>query len=593
MSVSNAQVLAALGEIADLLEIDNANPFRVRAYRNAARTLAELGWEIRAAAPGSDTAPCGEPPAPCDPEARLAALDALPGIGPDLAQKIATIADTGSCSLLTRLRQRLSPGTAALLKVPGLGPGRVRSLHQALGIETLEQLRQAARQGRIQSLPGFGPRSEQKILDAADSLLKQDMRYRRDAMEPLVGALVASLEHLPGMHQVLAVGSLRRGQETVGDLDLLLSCDVPAQAMAHMVRHAEVQQVLEHGPTRCRLVLRAGVQLDVRAVAPVSLGAAALYFTGSKAHNIALRRMAQGKGLRLNEYGLFRGSQRIAGDTEAAVYAGLGLPLIPPELRENRGEIAAAREGRLPRLVQRADLQGDLHAHSQDSDGADSLERLAQAARAQGLHYLAVTDHAQHMAVVHGLDAEGLARQIDRIDAFNATQSDIVLLKGVEVDILEDGRLALPDALLRRLDLVVGAVHSGFGQSRDKQTERLLRAMDHPCFSLLAHPSARLINQRAPCAFDLLRVLRKARERGCYLELNAQPMRLDLTDTACRMAKSEGVRISINSDAHRASQFSDLHYGISQARRGWLEPDDVLNTRTLAQLRPLLKATMA
>lgn len=574
MPIANADVLAVFSEIADLLEIEGANPFRVRAYRNAARTLGELGRPVRTMVD------------------RPQELDALPGIGPDLAGKIIEVVNTGTCALLERLRKELPPVIAELLKIQGLGPKRVRTLHQELGIETLEQLRQAAEQGRIRTVHGFGVKSEQQILETTRSLLQQDRRYKRADMEPVAQALLADLGATPGVRKAVAAGSLRRGRETVGDLDLLVTAENPPAVMDRLTAWEDVQRVLEKGVTRCSVVLKNGVQVDLRAVAPVSFGAAWLYFTGSKAHNIALRKLAQDKDLKLNEYGLYRGKERVAGDTEDAVYHALGLSYVEPELREDRGEIEAARKGTLPRLVQLSDLRGDLHAHTKDSDGHDHIEAMAKAARAQGLHYLAITDHSKRLAFVHGLDADGLARQMDRIDKINAELRDFVLLKGVEVDILEDGTLDLPAAVLRRLDLVVGALHSGFGLSRDKQTDRLLRAMDSPCFSVLAHPSARLINERPPCDFDLSRVIRKARERGCFLELNAHPARLDLTDIACRMAKSEGVLVSINSDSHSRLQFENLRFGISQARRGWLEAGDVLNTRTLSQLRPLLAATM-
>lgn len=574
MPIANAEVAAAFSEIADLLEIEGANPFRVRAYRNAARMLGELGRNVRTMVDRPED------------------LDALPGIGPDLAGKIVEVVTTGSCALLERLRKELPPVVAELLKLPGLGPKRVRTLHQELGIETLEQLRHAAEQGRVQTVHGFGAKSERQILEATGSLLQQERRHKWSDIEPVAQALLADLSATPGVRKAVAAGSLRRGRETVGDLDLLVTAENPRAVMERLTAGAEVQRVLEKGVTRASVVLKSGLQVDVRAVAPVSFGAAWLYFTGSKAHNIALRKLAQDQGLKLNEYGLYRGKQRLAGDTEEAVYTALSLPFIEPELREDRGEVEAARSGVLPRLVQLSDLRGDLHAHSKDSDGYDSVEAMAKAARAQGLRYLAITDHTKRLAFVHGLDADGLSRQIDRIDEINARLSDIVLLKGVEVDILDDGALDLPDAILRRLDLVVGAIHSGFGLTRDKQTDRLLRAMDRPCFSLLAHPSGRLINERPPCDIDLPRVIRKARERGCFLELNAHPARLDLTDVACRMAKSEGVLVSINSDAHSRLQYDNLRFGVSQARRGWLQAGDVLNTRTLSQLRLLLAATM-
>lgn len=574
MPIANADVVAVFTEIADLLEIEDANPFRVRAYRNAARMLAELGRDVRGMVDHPDE------------------LDALPGIGPDLAGKIVEVARTGSCALLERLRGELPAAITGLLKIPGMGPRRVRTLHRELGIQTLAQLHQAAVQGRVRRVPGFGEKSEQRILAATRGMLQPERRYRRADVEPVARALLADLGATAGVHQALAAGSLRRGCETVGDLDLLVTADDPRPVMDSLRAARDVARVLESGVTRCSVVLRSGLQVDLRAVAPVSFGAAALYFTGSKAHNIALRKLAQEQGLKLNEYGLYRARRRIAGDAEAAVYAALGLSFIEPQLREDRGEIDAARHGALPALVRLADLRGDLHAHTRDSDGLDDLHGMAEAARALGLQYLALTDHSKHAGIGRGLDADGLARQMDRIDEANATLRGIVLLKGVEVDILEDGTLDLPDAVLGRLDLVVGAIHGGFDLSRERQTERLLRAMDRPFFSLLAHPSARLINERPPCDVDLARVIGKARERGCFLELNADPARLDLTDLACRMAKDAGVLVSIDSDAHSRLQFGNLRFGVDQARRGWLCAADVLNTRPPGPLRALLDATM-
>ena len=574
MPIVNQDIAAAFSEIADLLELEDANPFRVRAYRNAARMVAELGRSVKQMVEHNED------------------LDALPGIGPDLAGKMRDIVSTGTCAQLERLRSEVTPALAALLQVPGLGPRRVRALHQELGIETLAQLRRAAELGRVQSVHGFGAKSERQILQACASLLRPPQRYRLADAAPVAEGLLAELLDTPGMHQAVLAGSLRRRRDTIGDLDLLVTTDRPADVTKRLSGHADVQRVLERGVTRCTVVLKHGIQVDLRAIAPVSFGAAWMYFTGSKAHNIALRGMARDAGLKLNEYGLYRGRERIAGATEEDVYRALGLAFIEPELRENTGEIQAARDGELPKLVQRADLRGDLHAHTSDSDGYNGLAAMAEAARSAGLSYLAVTDHSRRLPKVNGLDADALLRQAERIDRLNAKLQGIVLLKGVEVDILEDGTLDLPDEVLARLDLVVGAVHGGFGLSREKQTARLLRAMDRPCFSILAHPTGRLINERAACELDLDRVVRKARERGCFLELNAHPARLDLTDVACRMAKSEGVLVSINSDAHSALQLANLEFGIGQARRGWLEAGDLLNTRSLDQLRPLLAATL-
>ncbi|MGN6527170.1 MAG: DNA polymerase/3'-5' exonuclease PolX [Burkholderiaceae bacterium] len=571
----NVEIAAAFSRSADLLEADDANRFRVRAYRNAARTVAGLSEEAAALL------------------ARGERLDGLPGIGRDLAGKIAEFVRTGHCEQLDALRARIPAPSVELLKLPGLGPRRVAALRAKLGVSSPEDLAQALHAGRLRSVAGFGPKLEQQLADALGQRKKSVRRTPLASVAPIARELAAELLALHGVEQAMVAGSVRRRRDDVGDIDLVVAARAPAGVVAEFARGARVAQVRSQGTTRGSVVLRDGLQADLRCVAPASFGSALLYLTGSKSHDVALRRLAHAKGLKLNEYGLYRGARRIAGATEESVYAALGLAWIPPELREDRGEIEAAAAGRLPVLVQCADLRGDLHAHSTDSDGRDSIEAMAAAARARGLRYLAITDHSRGLAVAHGLDADRLARQIDRIDALNAGFDDFTLLKGAEVDIHEDGSLDLPDAVLARLDLVVGAVHAGFGLSRERQTARLLRAMDHASFSILAHPGARLLGRRAPIAFDLEAVLRHARERGCFVELNAQPERLDLDDTACRAAREAGVLVSIASDAHGVHELDDLDFGIAQARRGWLEAVDVLNTRELDALRALLAPTLA
>ena len=574
MPIANADVAAVFDEIADLLELQGASIFRIRAYRNAARMLGDLGRSIQAMVEHGED------------------LDALPGIGADLAAKIVGIVNTGCCPLLNQLRAQVPPGVVELLRIPGIGPRRARTLQLALGIRTLEDMQRAISDGRLDTVRGFGPKTRQRIRESIAAHQQADRRFRLPMAMQVAEARLASLAAEPGVLQAQAAGSLRRRRDTVGDIDLVVAAGPGSSVTRRFAAAVDVATVLAKGATRASVVLANGMQIDLRAVPPESFGAALLYFTGSKSHNIALRQRARNAGLKLNEYGVFREDRRIAGDTEASVYRALGLPFIEPELREDRGEIEAALAHGLPALVTLDDLRGDLHAHTRDSDGLDTLAAMAQAARARGWQYMAVTDHSSRLALAHGLDASRIAQQIDRIDALNARLDGFVVLKGVEVDILKDGSLDLPDDVLRRLDLVVGAVHSAFDLPRDRQTDRLLRAMDHPCFSILAHPTGRLIGERPPCEIDLQRVIRKARERGCFLELNAQPTRLDLNDIACRMAREEGVRISIASDAHGALDFDHLRFGIGQARRGWLEAGDVLNTRSLDALRPLLAATM-
>ncbi len=574
MPIHNADIAGIFEQIADLLEVENDNPFRIRAYRNAARTLRNLGQDVGDMVAGGKD------------------LTRLPGIGKDLAAKIEEILATGHCRTLDKLHKRTSPGLSELLKIPGLGPRRVSALYHELDIHTPEQLYRAAKDGRVRSLPGFGEKTELRILENIEAHIQKDRRIKLATAAQYARSLVAYLQRAEGVSQVMVAGSYRRCKETVGDLDVLVCADQGSPVMAHLVRYDEVAQVISQGTTRATVILRAGLQVDVRVVDKQSFGAALYYFTGSKAHNIEVRKLARQRGLKINEYGVFKGRRRVAGDTEASVFRAVGLPYIPPELRENRGEIEAARAGMLPRLVERADLRGDLHAHTRATDGHDTLKAMALAARSRGLEYLAITEHSRRLTVARGLDPRRLLQQMEAIDALNENLKGITLLKGIEVDILEDGSLDLPDEVLGRLDLVIGAVHSKFHLSRDRQTRRILRAMDHPHFTLLAHPTGRLLLEREPYDVDMNRIIRHARERGCFLELNAHPVRLDLLDAYCMMARDEGVLVSINSDAHSTMDFDNLVYGVGQARRGWLEKKDVLNTRPLSKLRPLLKRTM-
>jgi len=565
MPVHNADIATAFDEIADLLELGDENPFRVRAYRNAARVVGSQSLDLAAAlAAGKD-------------------LPKLPGIGADLDGKIHEIAATGSCKLLERLRKRFPPRITELLKLPGLGPKRLRALYERR-ISSLDALERAARAGRLAGIPGFGEKTAQRLAEAAAAHAQKKQRFKlavaAQYAEPFakhLGAVVA--------------GSYRRMKETVGDLDFLVASAKPADVVKRFAGYGEVQRVTAQGTTRASAVLACGLQCDLRVVPKESFGAALHYFTGSKAHNIAVRKLGIARGLKINEYGAWKGKKRVAGETEESVYAAVGLPYIEPELREEAGELEAARRGELPRLVEIADLKGDLHAHTRATDGRNTLREMALAAKARGLQYLAITEHSRRLTMAHGLDPQRLAKQIEEIDALNKTLSGITLLKGIEVEILEDGSLDLPDSILAKLDLVVGAVHGKFGLPRARQTERILKAMANPLFSILAHPSGRLIEERAPYELDMLAIVRQAKRLGVALELNAHPDRLDLTDAHCRMAKDEGVLIAVNSDAHGVDGFDVLRFGVGQARRGWLEKKDVLNTRPLAELRPWLVAS--
>ncbi len=571
MSVTNADIAAAFDSIADLLELQDANPFRVRAYRNAARIVGDLKLDLSA------QLAAGKP------------LPKLAGIGPDLSAKIQEFAATGRLAALDRLRKEVPAGVTELLQLPGLGPKRVRALYEELHVHSLPQLLRAARDGRIRELPGFGSKTEERIVAAIHQKLGEVKRFKLAVATQYADALLAFLRAGQGVVQALAAGSLRRCRDTVGDLDLLVTAPDGAAVCRHFASYPDVREVLQQGDTKASIVLKSGLQVDLRVVPPDSYGAALMYFTGSKAHNIRLRNLALERGLKLNEYGLFKGGRALAGATEEEVYGQLELPWIAPELREDRGEIEAAAKGRLPKLIELGNLRGDLHVHTNWSDGTASLEAMAQAARAHGLGYIAISEHSRRLTVAHGLDPVRLAKQVHQIERLNPALAGITLLTGIEVDVLDDGALDLPDAALAPLDVVIAAVHSKFNLPRAKQTARILAALDNSHVKILAHPLGRLIDQRDPYDVDMLQIVRKCKARGVALELNAHPERLDLTDLHCRTAKDEGVAVAINSDAHSVHEFDNLVYGVGQARRGWLEAGDVLNTRPLAELRKWLK----
>jgi len=567
MPVQNAEIAAMFDQAAELLEIQGENPFRVRAYRRAARVIEGLPESAAGlVAAGRD-------------------LSELPGIGKDLAGKIADIVKTGRFVLLDALKKKLPGELADISALPGLGPKRVKLLYDQLKVRTLDDLRRVVRSGRLRELPGFGATIEKKISDALNKPIVEK-RFKLTVAEAEAEALA---NFLRDGGRVVVAGSYRRRRDTVGDLDVLVTAKDGAAVGDKLIRYENVAQVLAHGPARSTVVLRSGIQVDVRAVPEESYGAALMYFTGSKSHNIALRGLANEHGWKLNEYGLFAGKRRIAGKTEEEVYQKLGLAFIPPELREDRGEVALAKANKLPRLVTLADIRGDLHVHSNWSDGSAAIGEMAAAAKARGYEYIAITDHSKRVSVAHGLDRARLARQIGEIDRLNEKLQGFTVLKGIEVDILKDGALDLPDSILARLDVVVAAVHSHFDLPRQAQTDRVVRAMENRHLAILAHPTGRLLGQREPYEIDLDRVIAAAREQGCYLEINAEPDRLDLNDIGAHAAKAGNVKVAISTDAHHVDALQYMRFGVDQARRGWLAADDVLNTRPLAELRKLLK----
>lgn len=572
MPLHNFEIADIFDQLADLLEIEDANPFRVRAYRNAARMIRGHARNMAdLLAEGRD-------------------LSQLPDIGKDLATKIETIVDTGKLPLLEEVKARTPAALSEMMRIRGLGPKRVKTLYEKLEINSLDDLKRAARSGKIRALEGFGRKTEQMIAERVERFAGAEPRIKLVVAEDIARPLVRYLQKTAGVKDVVVAGSFRRRRETVGDLDILVTARKGSRVMDRFTGYDEVDEIISQGDTRSSVRLRSGVQVDLRVVPQVSYGAALHYFTGSKQHNIALRKLGMARGYKINEYGVFEDDRRVAGRTEKSVYASVGLPYIPPELRENRGELEAARRG-LPRLLTQQDIRGDLHCHTDASDGRNTLRQMVEAARERGYEYIAISDHSRRVTVANGLDEKRLLAQIRTIDKLNDKLDAIVVLKSIEVDILADGSLDLPDGILKELDFTVCAVHYGFDLPRRKQTERILRAMDNPHFNILAHPTGRLIGEREPYAVDLERLMAAAVERGCIFELNAYPARLDLTDEACKMAKSMGLKVAISTDAHSASDLDFMRFGVDQGRRGWLEKTDVINTRPWSKVKKLFKRT--
>jgi DNA polymerase (family 10) len=576
-SMRNAELARCFRDLAAYLEMDDV-PFKPRAYEKAALAIESSDRPL------ADVYRTGG----------VKALCALPGIGRSMAEKIEEMLTTGRCALRERYHRALPVDVGGLTAIEGIGPKAVKALYHELGVRTVADLETAARGGRIRQLPHFGERSEQNILKALAAARASGGRRLLATVRPAVEALVAVLARVPGVVRVEIAGSIRRRKETVGDADLLAVARRPQAIVDAFVALPGVARVLGHGDTKGSVKLEDGLQVDLRVVPEASVGAALLYFTGSKAHNVALRQIAMAQGLKLNEYGLFRGTRAVAGRTEAEIYERLGLAWIPPELREDRGEIAAAREGHLPRLVEPGDLRGDLQTQTNWTDGADSIEAVAEAARAAGLEYVAITDHTVSLAMTRGCDAAKLRRQMREIDRVNARLEGIRVLKGAEVNVDRDGALDIDDETLAALDVVGVAVHSHFHLPRAEMTARIVRAVRHPYADILFHPTGRILQRREPYDVDMDAVIAAAKESGTILELDAYPDRLDLRDEHVRRAVDAGVPIVIDSDAHsvRHLPFPRV-YGVDQARRGWATAADVLNTRPLPAFLAALKRAAA
>ncbi len=569
--MNNLSIARILSEIADLLEIKDENPFKIRAYRNAGDIVAN------------------HPHALADLDA--AGLREIPGIGKDLAARILEIAETGGSTYHRELLAEFPPTVLDLLRLQGVGPKTVATLYRDLGVRTLEDLEQAAIEGRVRAIKGMGPKKEALILKALEERKRHAGRHLLADTMDVAEALLALLRNQAPEAEITLVGSARRGCETCGDIDILASGADPS-LMDAFVGYQLVERILGRGETKSSVLLWGGYQADLRLVAASQRGAALQYFTGSKAHNIALRDRAISLGLKLNEYGLYRidTDEAVAGSDEARIYEALGLDWVPPELREDRGEVDAAAARRLPRLVDMRDVAGDLHMHTTESDGKDGILAMAAGAAAAGLQYIAITDHSQSLAMANGLDETRALAHAARIRAVDSEgDAGIRLLAGIECDIRPDGSLDLADECLAALDLVVVSVHSAFSQDRQQMTDRILRAIEHPHVDILGHPTGRLILRREPYALDLEAIFAAAARHGVAIEINSQVDRLDLSDAYARLAKERGVTLVISSDAHSTRGLGALRWGVTVARRAWLEPADILNTRPFDRFRAGLR----
>lgn len=563
--MKNSEIAEIFERMADILELQNENPFRVRSYRRASQVIADQTEDVAALAASGR-------------------LGELPGIGAAFVEKITEFLADGRVAAYEDLKTQVPGGVVEMLRVPGLGPKTAGLFWKKANVTSVADLSRAIEEGRLAGLPGIGEKKLENIKRGIATYLGGQGRALLGVAMPVAEEIAALLAKVEGVSEVLPAGSLRRRRETIGDVDILVASERGKEAVAAFTALPMVKDVLAAGDTKGSVRVEGGLQVDIRVVPPESFGAAAQYFTGSKAHNIRLRDLAIGKKLKLNEYGVFRGDERIAGATEEEVYAALGLPLIPPELREDRGEVEAALAGELPELIEERDIRGDLQMHSTASDGAASIEDMARACQELGYDYMAVTDHSQSLKIANGLTPARLREQRREIDALNKRLKGFRILAGIEVDILGDGTLDLPDKTLAELDFVIASIHTGMQQDADRITARLVRAMQNPYVHAIAHPTGRLINQRDPCALHFDELLRAARDTGTALEINAHYDRLDLGDVQARAARDAGVKLVIDTDAHAPVHLPFMRFGVATARRGWVRKADVLNTLPLESL---------
>jgi len=556
--MTNQEVANILDEIATMLEVLGENPFKCRAYERAAREIENSIEQV------TELVAAGR-------------LGNLPGVGKGIAEKVTELVTSGRLSYHEELKAKVPAGLLEMLKIPGFGPRKAFAVHRDLGISNLAELESAAREGRLRDLPGFGKKTEEKILEGIESLKQRAGLHRLGDILPLAESVLDELRRCQAVRRLSYAGSLRRMKEVVKDIDLLVSSDKPEVVMRTFTKLPQVREVVAQGMTKTSVVLEPGINCDLRVVEDSSFAAAMQYFTGSKDHNVHLRSIAKELGYKINEYGVFRGEERVACDTEEEIYALLGLALIPPELREDTGEIAAAAEGRLPALVRGEDIRGMLHCHTRWSDGANTIAEMAEAARQRGYTYIAICDHSQSSFIANGLSPDRVREQWKEIEAVNKSVKKIVVLKGIEVDINNDGSLDYPDELMQEFDFVIGSVHNNLHMPADRMTKRLVTALANPHLDALGHPTNRLLLDREPSQFDMEAVIEAARHYGKILEVNGHPWRLDLDWLHCKLAKLHGVKVIITTDAHDIKDMDLMRYGVGTARRGWLTQEDVVN----------------
>jgi DNA polymerase (family 10) len=572
--MTNQEIAEILVYISQILDIMGENPFKIRAYIKAAQTVDTLTYQLSSL---DD----------------MDKIEELPGIGEGIAKKIRELLKTGKLKYYEDLKKSEYAPLIELLRIPGVGPKHAKLVHDKLKVKSIEDLRKAAEAGKLKELPGLGDKVEQNILQGIQQVKKFMERFSLAFIYPRAQNIVDELNKVKEAKQITLGGSLRRMKETIGDVDILVASDKPKPVMDAFVHLPQMMKVLSEGSTRSSIVTKDGFQVDVRVVKPESYGAAQHYFTGSKAHNIRIRSLGIDRGLKVNEYGVFKGQKSIAGKTEEEVFKSVGLPYIPPELREDQGEIEAAQKNKLPHLIELKDLKGDLHVHSNWTDGSNSIEEMAMAAQKLGYQYIAICDHSPTVGVTNGLTPQRLKKHNEEIDKlnqkFSRAKSDFKILKGIEVDIKSNGQLDLEDEILKGLDIVVAAVHTKFTQSQEEMTKRIVKAMENPHVDIFAHPTGRLIGRREAYRVDMDKLMDACKANGKALELNAYPERLDLSDLNCRKAKERGIKIAISTDSHQDGHYDWISFGVATARRGWIEPEDVINTLPLTKLLKWLK----